>query len=353
MDFLPGDYLTWADWGFLQSWHLCKGCRERNRALQKGVAASPNVSCPHTNPEIDAQRRKGFNAFVLALSDQQLVTGPAMIIAALAQRCQISCYEFTIVNSLAFLASTTHLASLLVLREYFQLHKEVRNIRVVGMLVNLVLLMYTTVVAAAAGAVDNSARIQCVMDSFPPGMDYLNITVTILFLLIAYTESISQLYIDPTSLDAWLQHILKVYCCRGERGPIMDEMFEQWYEGEVNQSKYRPGGNARRELFWKSATPLRKGDKMNLRHQLFLYLAVLFDFQEAFLSEIPTLLFSASYGVTQVIISRINKPDAEGSENTVDFGQIVPLFLLSLPVMAAVEVYYESHSGELFSCLYG
>jgi hypothetical protein len=46
-----------------------------------------------------------------------------------------------------------------------------------------------------------------------------------------------------------------------------------------------------------------------------------------------------------VITSRLNKPDIQGSENTVDFGQIVPLFLLGLPIMAAIEVYFEAQSG--------
>jgi hypothetical protein len=73
----------------------------------------------------------------------------------------------------------------------------------------------------------------------------------------------------------------------------------------------------------------------------------LFDYQESFLSEIPSPL-SASYGVTQVIVSKMNTPEISNSENTVDFGQIVPLFLLILPILAVAEVYYqpqESHSG--------
>jgi hypothetical protein len=204
------------------------------------------------------------------------------------------------------------------------------------------------VVAAAANAVDNSVRVECVMNSFPLATDYLNVIITIIFLLLAYSQSIWQLYTDPYDADAPLKHMLKAYCCRGRDGPIVDEVFEHWYEAEVNQSQHRPGSNAKREHFWKSATTIREGDRMDGRQKIFLLLAIWFDFQESFLSEIPTLLFSASYGVTQVIISRINKPDIEGSENTVDFGQIVPLFLLSLPIMAAVEVYYESHSGEFF-----
>jgi hypothetical protein len=64
-------------------------------------------------------------------------------------------------------------------------------------------------------------------------------------------------------------------------------------------------------------------------------------------------LFSISYGVTQVISTRLFAPDIQGSENTVDFGQIVPLFLLGLPIMAAIETYYEAHLGQLLTDMAG
>jgi hypothetical protein len=253
MDFLPGDYLTWADWGFLQSWTLCKGCRERSHAYEKGVTAPPNITCSHIDPEADSQRRRGLNAFILTLSDQQLVTGLAMMVAALAQRCQLSCYEFQIVSSLAFLSSTTHLASLAVLREYFQSNKQVRNIRVLGMVINLVLLIYTSIVAAAANAVTASARVQCVMDYIPPEMDFISLTFIITFLLLSYQQSIYRLYANAPKSNTLLKAQLRRYCCKHKGGPHLDEeLFEQRYEAEVTQ----PGRNAYREYLWNQAIEL-------------------------------------------------------------------------------------------------
>lgn len=88
-DFLPRDYLTWADWGFLQMWYYCKGCH-----IRFGDNTTDSTTCVHGNIKTDSQRQKTLNVFLFSLSDQQLITGPAMIVGALAQNCRISCYEF-------------------------------------------------------------------------------------------------------------------------------------------------------------------------------------------------------------------------------------------------------------------
>jgi len=55
---------------------------------------------------------------------------------------------------------------------------------------------------------------------------------------------------------------------------------------------------------------------------------------------------SASYGVTSEVSTRLNEPSIEGSENTVDFGEILPFFLLLLPFLSVIEAYFDAHPGE-------
>ena len=71
----------------------------------------------HTN-----YRTKALKQFVLTLSDQQLVTGFAILIASFALRCSISVLNFEIASSLAWFSSVTHLATLAILRQYFHEH---------------------------------------------------------------------------------------------------------------------------------------------------------------------------------------------------------------------------------------
>jgi hypothetical protein len=69
-------------------------------------------------------------------------------------------------------------------------------------------------------------------------------------------------------------------------------------------------------------------------------LALLGDYWASAFSAIPVFLWSLSYGITGTVLSRQLKPNVDGSENEVDFGQIVPLFLLLLPLFAILETYY-------------
>ncbi|KAH3911525.1 hypothetical protein HBH56_135970 [Parastagonospora nodorum] len=62
------------------------------------------------------RRARTVTGYVKVLGDQQLITGLAIIIAALALRHEITLYEFRIVTSLAYFAAFTHLCSLYILR---------------------------------------------------------------------------------------------------------------------------------------------------------------------------------------------------------------------------------------------
>ena len=341
MDFLPGDYLSWADWGFLQTYHFRTCCRLRYKG-ESGSESGSSKPCRHINPKVDTKRRKSLTAFLLTLSDQQLVTGPAIIVAALSQHCQISVYEFQVVSSVAWLASTTHLSTLIILRQYFRENRTVRNIRVIGMLANLGLLIYTTIISDASYSVDNSVHIQCVtqqLSSLSADSFSVNTPITILFLIVSYFDRISQLYNENHSpLKNWLQY----FCCKRKTGPqLSDEEFQRWYVDKVWHSQKRLGNVVKRDFFWRRAAL-----RFRFARQMAFSVAVLHDYQNSFLSEIPSILLSASYGITQVVMSRMEAPSIQGSENTVDFGQIVPIFLLALPFLAALESYCEAHSGK-------
>ena len=60
-------------------------------------------------------RRRGVEAFILSLSDQQLATGLAILIAGFV-KCDISVYSFRNVSAIAWFSCTTHLATLTILK---------------------------------------------------------------------------------------------------------------------------------------------------------------------------------------------------------------------------------------------
>jgi len=347
MDSLPADSLAIADWGFLQKFHFRGCCRARYKGHADNSESKP---CPHVNPNFDEKRQRGLNTFILSLSDQQLVIGPAMIIAALSQYCRLSCYEFQVVNSLAFLASSTHLATLMLLRQYFRENRFVRNVRVMGMICNHVLLFYTTVINSALTPVDKYVKVQCVKAKFI-ARDPFTPFFTILFLTIVYANAMCHLYHDRHHKP--FQKLLRRFCCERKNGPqLPDEEFQKWYSEHVWYSRRRPGSKAQRRDLWQRVlkpTDSHKRSRPWLRvHKgLMLYRAVLFDFAESFILQIFILIINAWYGVMQVIVSRTGAPATKESVNAIDFGQVIPVFLLVLPILTASEIYFESHTGAL------
>lgn len=109
-----------------------------------------------------AQREEAVTRFILALSDQQLAVGLAIMVATIANQCTLSVAEFRIAFALAWFSTTTHLATLDSLRHYFLSHKTIRNWRILGMVILLVLFVYCfIVILLVANASETSIPVQC------------------------------------------------------------------------------------------------------------------------------------------------------------------------------------------------
>nr|B1A0U5.1 RecName: Full=Elsinochromes biosynthesis cluster protein HP1 [Elsinoe fawcettii]ABZ82009.1 hypothetical protein EfHP1 [Elsinoe fawcettii] len=89
----------------------------------------------------DRQRAGKFRRAILVLSDQQLVTGIAILAAAFANLDGISVYHYTFAVRLAWLSSSVHLSTLLLLRRYLREHRRYLWFRVGGMTLLFVMLM--------------------------------------------------------------------------------------------------------------------------------------------------------------------------------------------------------------------
>jgi hypothetical protein len=78
-----------------------------------------------------------------------------------------------------------------------------------------------------------------------------------------------------------------------------------------------------------------------------LFPLAILEYDKSFIAEIPQLGFGMAFGFFLVVISRNYDPPPLGpSSYDMDFGQIVPIFLLSLPMLAAAEIYYGTLKSE-------
>ncbi len=301
-----------------------------------------------------ARRSKGLERFILALSDQQLVTGLAVLIAGYTDGCSRSLYHFQIIAALGWFSSTTHLSTLAVLRAYLIDHPRVRDWRVIAMLAIFGLLVVSQ--GGTFSPHDSSLPIQCVFDSFAPdGLQYLtviNLALVIIFLCVTYTNRTRRLYtFDPDwSVQDWLVEVLAEPLIRNndvhnlERIVLTTSILSKAEQGAT----YRKIQQRRR--WWKYCNDWVPSRSAPVRRVIEIWYLNQ-EMQKSFLSEILTLLFGVSYGISQVITNRNQVPMAglSGNQDAMSFGQLVPLLLITLPVLAAGEVYF----GELHLPLLG
>ena len=300
------------------------------------------------------RRSKGLEKFILALSDQQLVTGLAVLIAGFVSPCSMSMYHFNIVAALGWFSSTTHLSTLAVLRFYLIEHPTLRNWRVVAMLLVLTLLIIAQVVTGAS-TLDNSLPVRCAFThrSFSSAsiLNPISLAVIIIFLGATYSDRIVRLYVlDPQwSLQAWFADVVVMALKNPSRLSIKRQHLGQELVKIIIQSSHKD--KAEQSALWRRLNERRrytrhlnklKFIKSRAARGMFLILIMMTEANHSFLGNLFALEFGVTLGLTQVIVSRRDEPKAGivGSQNDINFGQLVPLLLMLLPLFAAGEVYF-------------
>jgi hypothetical protein len=80
---------------------------------------------------------------------------------------------------------------------------------------------------------------------------------------------------------------------------------------------------------------IRKQKRLPLLSWYDRYLVVVSYYFKSFFSSVANRSFDLSYGISQLAAARwVQPPDLDESDNRMDFGQIVPLFLLAIPMLA-------------------
>ena len=107
---------------------------------------------------------------ILSLSDQQLISGLAVLVAGLSLHCSISVYHFSIVKDLGWLSATVHLLTILTLKPFFKSNKVLRNVRLWLVSVNAALLTFYLIITAHPRRRSSLAyNAQCLLDDLPYG----------------------------------------------------------------------------------------------------------------------------------------------------------------------------------------
>ena len=372
-DSLPETTLTRFDYYLLS--HLPSGLGSKIDGLEKWIYSKITAKLKRWKPrifgydngrvllspeEVRKRRKDSLERFVLSLGDQQLVTGLAVLIAGYSQMWSMSAYHFNIVASLAWFSSATHLATLAVSKNYLREYTTVRNWRVLFMLVLSIMLGVAQVPGRADK--DNSVPVICYYKNFDDE-DTATVLAAILFLLITYLEGIFRLYardIDWNLRDFCVERIVlylsKVFFAdRYSKPSYLSTAQASEYPGTLSSRRSVAIVRSEREKgrFDRFESNLKSTDQPIKRY---LFVAI-FMYQElgfSFFVTMAFLLADLTYGFAQLFKYRAATPHGGivGNQDEVSsFGQLVPLFLLVLPILTMGEIYsgkgYDSiYSGE-------
>lgn len=126
------------------------------RFVADGGSANPNG-----RPETP------FESYLIAISDQHLVTGLAILITttlmltgASGWNERLSFHAFQIASLLGYMSCIIHLCALTVIRDYFDTHRRLRNLRAVLMILLLLLLLLNLWIAFGSGP-DPTLAVKC------------------------------------------------------------------------------------------------------------------------------------------------------------------------------------------------
>jgi hypothetical protein len=271
----------------------------------------------------------------MSLSDQQLITGFAILIAGYYEmiNSNMTIYHWRIATYLAWLSSSVHIASLTLLRDLLNKDPTFRNLRVAGMLLLLVLLsvaLWPTGFAMGGYGFYSGAYFTTPENQFTSGIPakcywtstFLhptgetvaldsNWTISLVMLLFTYAWKLSQLFASSRGfVRQWLV---------AKPEAAMERLMRRTVESD--RSAW---------LRW----PVYK-----VLTLCYITLVAYAEFAESFVVSILYICITLPYGIAAIINTRwAVSEDVIVGERRLTFGQLVPLFLLVLPMLLVFEL---------------
>ena len=265
---------------------------------------------------------------ILSLSDQQLLTGLAVLIAGFWTHCSIFVYHFALVNDLAWFSASVHLITLSVLRHYFFANHVLRNWRVALMVAMALLLVASTVMQGHYEWFDSwPYDAQCLFDSLignigggPRYWMFVDLALICLF----YPLSIIPLFEKPT------------------------DFFDLWLETKPRKTQDLVIKSLKERMSrMTSPTPFKASMRRLCCTLLIMFLSTIswmyFSLMALTCSMTCGLAldtFWFAYSLWGILDDRAIPPsEMNGNENAMSFGQIVPILLLSSTALVFREAY--------------
>jgi hypothetical protein len=279
--------------------------------------------------------RKVLDRLIIALADQQLITGFAILITGwIIYRDHLDGAYFTLIVYLSSLSSTSHLAAIITLRQYFYDNYALAQIRVYC-IIFFAATLGGSMIYSEAGPLSIVLYLISKMDrdtKIPAGVPGLLSTFQVLWFL--WTGIYHVNVWSPGYFNTWNVTLKRLY-------NWMVLMPSRW----IGRCVSRPLSFVPYRFSAKSNARLRKYAvyaRATIRYLIFLTPGSLFLLQILFASLNVALILAQKFspGDPDSHVCSLNSTD----ENKMGYGQILAFLLLGLPLIAAIEAFNGKHS---------
>ncbi|KAB8596105.1 hypothetical protein FH972_025814 [Carpinus fangiana] len=281
---------------------------------------------------------------VLVISDQQIVTGVAMLLTGFVKLRTITIYHWHIVVYAAWVSSNVHLTTLTILRFYLQERSLLRTIRLGGMMVLLLLLLaalfplvnadWNIITYDYCGVNCPLGEGNCCLTTYFPSTPVYCIWLTV------------SDWRDNVNPDTILSYIILMFSYAWKAGLLYStgEAKFRYYVRTLPERKLEVSIRKRVQSLRSRSMSLVNDVKIRFLLAVYTVWLALNDYGESFAASLLVLIFGLLWGHIKITTVREASPEVSATEDVWGFGQIMPLLLLMLPVLAVVESYVNAHN---------
>ncbi|KAI9726498.1 MAG: hypothetical protein M1828_001320 [Chrysothrix sp. TS-e1954] len=342
------------------------------------------------------ERQKAYDAFfrtlavgVLAFSDTQILQGIAILVAAFVNVKTLSVFDWQIVCYLGWMSSNVHLTTLLFMQDFLHVQPIILTIRVIGMLLLLCLLLVAFIPTSTWNWILAVTRVYD-RNNYPTGPDIGPHWYALNYAMPAHcfwhhpydTHGKQPLgFADRINPDAPFAYLALMITYIWRIAILVRNKPKSRHDPEDNPEKHlTPFGKAYRKdmeyalqmILLKFYAHRAKGVAVRIQERLnngtqtrefslkstwyntrfrfycILYATTLaiFDFFHSFVASLWILLLLLFWGTFEIANMR-NKalPQVHSALNQWQFGQILPMILLAIPLLAIGQHFMRDHDN--------
>ena len=302
----------------------------------------------HNDPSLHRDV-SNLQRFIATLSDQQLVTGPALLLAGYIKLRGLSLYHFNIIASVAWFSAAVHWMALSTLQIYFIGRMRALYWRLIWLVLFLGLLIVAQF--ATVSNIDQSYAVACVFRGYG-SLSHVEIgtgVVSVLYAVDLYVDAIMSILLSDLSWSwsTWLlvstvNSILRFQERQRAKSIESSSSSNRKDSSRPRQIVAEAIQKRQEEEFERYTSHATRLSSSKGRRNVFVIFCAIIDeeLRRSFLYKIFNAIFIFVYGTASTFMAR--RPDGlniDGNQDTMGFGQIVPLLLLLLPVFSILDTF--------------